>query len=402
MQFTHKMLIGMLLFVAGVGYGWNRLGKGVVPVLSPVPPLPSLSPTVKLDERASEAEALGLQVPQGFKLVLFARDLGKPRVLYIDPLGRLLVSVPEEGLVLALPDENADGLADETVVVVDKLRQPHGLAMKCLENECDLYVAETHQVSSFRYDLMTMRATRGEVVATLPEGGRHWSRTLLFDPLRPETLMVAMGSSCDTCVEADSRRAAVWELDVNTKVFRAYAQGLRNSVFMRGHPKTGEVWATEMGRDFLGDNLPPEEVNVIHAGGHYGWPWCFGERVPDRRFDAAGERVEFCQTTIAPKITFQAHSAPLGLDFTPEAWPSEYTDSLLVAQHGSWNRSTPTGYRIVRFDLASEPPRESVFIAGWLKNDGSASGRPVDVVVGPSHELYISDDKAGVIYRGWF
>lgn len=158
------------------------------------------------------------------------------------------------------------------------------------------------------------------------------------------------------------------------------------------------MWATDMGRDLLGDNTPPEEVNIIEAGKDYGWPYCYGDRVHDDNFDP--KKIHSCDTTVPPQISFQAHSAPLGLAFIPDSWPEEYRGDLLVAYHGSWNRTEPTGYKVVRFDLDEngKSKGQSDFLSGFLEGN-EAVGRPVDLLFDPQGNLFISDDKAGVVYK---
>ena len=155
-----------------------------------------------------------------------------------------------------------------------------------------------------------------------------------------------------------------------------------------------------MGRDYLGDDLPPDEINLILEGRDYGWPYCYGKRVHDDQFDPSGAHREFCAATIPSFIDVPAHSAPLGLAFFPAAWPQEFRYNLLVAYHGSWNRTEPTGYKVVRYKLdnAGNPVDAEDFITGWLTPAG-ALGRPVDILITPEGIIYISDDKAGVVYR---
>jgi len=171
---------------------------------------------------------------------------------------------------------------------------------------------------------------------------------------------------------------------------------------MTVHPKTGKVWATEMGRDLLGDDLPPDEINIIEQGRDYGWPFCFGRNVHDTNFDPSHKRRCSEPESFPSHINVPAHSAPLGLAFFPEGvWPEEFRNDLLVAYHGSWNRSVPTGYKIVRYRLDSEGRNLGAedFITGWLTKEG-ALGRPADIMALPEgRTIFISDDKAGVIYR---
>jgi hypothetical protein len=170
---------------------------------------------------------------------------------------------------------------------------------------------------------------------------------------------------------------------------------------MNLHPVTGEVWATEMGRDWLGDDLPPDEINIIGEGRDYGWPICYGKNIHDAEFDKKVYARDPCADKTPSFIDIPAHSAPLGLAFFPEeGWPEEYWHDLLVAYHGSWNRSVPTGYKIVRYHLDSRGNYlgEEDFITGWLTPAG-AVGRPVDILIQPGGKLYISDDRAGLIYK---
>jgi glucose/arabinose dehydrogenase len=169
------------------------------------------------------------------------------------------------------------------------------------------------------------------------------------------------------------------------------------------HPVSGDIWATEMGRDGLGDNLPPDEINVIHEGKFYGWPICYGKNVHDAAFDTNTYIRNPCQepTETPSTIDLQAHSAPLGIAFVPEeGWPEDYWYNALVSYHGSWNRSEPTGYKIMRYKLDARGNYlgSEDFLSGFLTKSG-ALGRPVDILIQPAGTIYVSDDKAGVIYR---
>ena len=186
--------------------------------------------------------------------------------------------------------------------------------------------------------------------------------------------------------------------------FEEFARGLRNAVFFTWSYVDARMWATEMGRDWLGDELPPDEINIIEKGKDYGWPHCYGKNIHDVDFDknVVYKRKPCMEPFETPSyIDIPAHSAPLGLAFVPEeGWPKEYWYDLIVAYHGSWNRNEPTGYKVVRLKLDEDGNFEGVedFITGWLRPDG-ALGRPVDILLEPGGVMYISDDKAGVIYR---
>ncbi|MFZ5449767.1 MAG: PQQ-dependent sugar dehydrogenase [Thermodesulfobacteriota bacterium] len=348
----------------------------------------------------NEIDQAPLKLPPGFEITIFARDLKGARVLALDPEGTLLVSLTRQGRVMALPDKNADGVADEAVPLLDDLNRPHGLAFGP-EEKPRLYVAETDQVAVYDYDPEHLKAANKKKIIDLPPGGRHFTRTLLFLPPPQEyRLLISVGSSCDVCEEKDWRYSKILALDVRDGSLATFASGLRNSVFMALHPLSKHLWATEMGRDFLGDDLPPDEINLIMEGANYGWPWCYGKRIHDGQFDPSGSHREFCKDTIPSFIDMPAHSAPLGLAFFPKSWPQEFRYNLLVAYHGSWNRSEPTGYKVVRYklDTAGNYLGCEDFITGWLTPAG-ALGRPVDILIKDDGEIFISDDKAGVVYR---
>ena len=347
---------------------------------------------------------LPLVLPDGFAVSLFAETLGPVRFMAIAPDNILFVSMPSsmglygsgstakrDGKVFALPDRNQDGRADEMLSVLSGLDLPHGLAFF----NGSLYVVEESEISRYPYLGNAALGAREVVVSGLPGGGGHVSRTLGFSPAGK--MYVSIGSSCNSCVETDSRRASILEFNPNGSGERIFAQGLRNAVGFVFHPETGELWATENGRDYLGDNLPPDEVNIVRSGGHYGWPSCYGKNITDPAFGNSG----FCATAQSSAYDIQAHSASLGLRFVQSnQFPSAWRGDLLVAYHGSWNRTEPTGYKVVRLDVEGNTiVREDDFISGWLRPDGAKLGRPVDVIFDNAGALYISDDKANVVYR---
>ena len=390
-----------------------------------------------------------LKVPDGFKIFIIAEDLSGPRVIVFDSKNRMLVSETKAGRVRVLEDQDIDGIFETKNTLIGNLRSPHGMAFYFyFDNQgrietTYLYVAETHQVARYKYDSENGKLFEeiGENIATLPPDGRHFTRTIMFGPntrdldlvgqkiiggfYNKDKLYISVGSSCDVCEETTWKRAAILESDPEGTFTGEFAGGLRNSVFMTLRPETEEIWATDIGRDNLGDDLPPDEVNIVKAaipGKHkfgarrFGWPFCYSNKIKDETFKPEKfERIDIpsdCEETDSPVIEIPAHSAPLGLAFiTSDKWPNEWKNDLLVAYHGSWNRSEPTGYKIVRFKVDKNGKVSEIadFITGWLsQNKKKIYGRPVDLKFGPSFDkssegkpdaLYISDDAGGRIYR---
>ena len=399
------------MLAVGAGVFWAidavRIARGLKPVLlKPARDITEIIPSIPQEKQkesvAENTTDFPLQLPNGFFISVYAKNLGNPRVMMWGPDGTIWTSIPSQGKVVSVRDTNGDGAADETVVVADGLHRPHGLASRCDPDvPCKVYIAESDQVAVYEYDAANRKVVNKKKIADLSDDGRHFTRTIMFMPYPNEnTLLISVGSSCDVCHETDAQRAKILALDVQTGVLKEFAKGLRNSVFMAIHPVNGKVWATEMGRDLLGDDLPPDEINIIEEGGWYGWPWFYGKNTEDYTFSPYA-RPSFAEEPKSSYIDIPAHSAPLGLAFFPEeGWPEEYWHNLLVAYHGSWNKSVPTGYKLVRYRLDAQGNYlgEDDFISGWLEGD-RALGRPVDILIQPGGVMYISDDKAGVIYR---
>lgn len=353
---------------------------------------------------------LPLDLIDGLSLDIYADGFTKPRVMVFDSNGNMLVSDTEEGTVTVLRDNDNDYKVDERIVLLENLNKPHGLAIDCgADDYCDLYVATTDKIDSYEYDANSISALFRDVVVDLPDGGRHYTRTIEFEPgTRNSKLIVSIGSSCNVCYEDDERYASIISVDIATGQYELYAQGLRNSVFMTINSDTGDVWATEMGRDWLGDDLPPDEVNIIKKGQHYGWPVCYGKNIHDTDFDTNTYIRTPCSDPFEQPsfIDIPAHSSPLGIAFIPtdSSFPEEYHGDLLVALHGSWNRDEPTGYKIIRYhfdDLNGYSQEYTDFITGWLSDDNTSLGRPVDIVV-ENGTIFITDDKTGTIYMAYF
>jgi len=427
-----KLFLGSILFlICASGYlFWTdfKLVKGLVGYNA----LEFKEPdTVSVDG----GELPFLDVPEGFEIYVVARGLENPRVILFDQKGRMLVSETKVGRVSISEDKNRDGIFEVKNTLIENLKSPHGLDFykDTKTGVTYLYIAETHQVARYAYDVNAGKLTDtiGKNITNFPADGGHFTRTIAFGPnFRKNQLVgiintqvdtklyISVGSSCDVCEETTWKRAAILESNPEGSYTAEFAGGLRNSVFFTFHPVTKEIWATEMGRDNLGDNLPPDEVNIIKVAGpehkfgarRYGWPFCYGNQVKDKKFNPdKWERIDItsdCSQTEPPVIEILAHSAPLGLTFIPQdqGWPKEWGGDLLVAFHGSWNRNEPTGYKVVRYDLdidgnvlSGDPIN---FITGWISGDNkNIYGRPVDLKFDNRGNLYISDDEAGSIYK---
>jgi len=328
-----------------------------------------------------------LRVPPGFKIAVYADKLQGVRYLALGPGNAVYASQPGSGLIVKLTDANHDGVADSVVTVAGDLRGPFGIAFR----GDTMYVAEVRDVKRFDPGA----AAPVTIVRNVPDGG-HSTRTILFG--RDGKLYLAVGSSCNICDESDSLRAAVSQFNADGSGGRIFARGLRNTVGLAFNPTTGELWGGNNDRDMLGDDVPPEHINIIKDGRDYGWPKCYLPGKPNPEYGSAD-----CSKVEPPAITVQAHSAPLGLAFyTGTEFPREYKGDAFVTLHGSWNRTVPTGAKVVRIRVDSGGRRAvgvEEFINGWQRPDGSRWGRPVGLLVLPDGSLLVSDDMGGKIWR---
>ena len=324
-----------------------------------------------------------LYVPAGFTVNLFAQQIPGPRNLALGPDGAVYVALPGSGQIARLVDGDGDGVAESVVSVLTGLDQPFGLAFR----GDTLYFAEQHAVKR----LAPGAGAPVTLVPNVPGGGRHITRTLVFGP--DNRMYLSVGSTCNVCDDSDPRLAAVTRYNLDGSGEHVFATGLRNSVGMAFHPTTGELWANNNDRDGLGDDLPPEHVNILKDGKWYGWPRCYLPGKPNPEYSGAD-----CSAVEPPAITVQAHSAPLGLVFyTGTTFPTEYRGDAFMTYHGSWDRTVPTGAKVVRVGVANgRPTAVQDFVTGWQLADGSRWGRPVGVLVLPDGSLLVSDDEEGV------
>lgn len=357
-----------------------------VPASENPPPPPAGQDTIAIAGHA-------LYVPNGFTVNLFAEGLSGVRHLALGPGSAVYASLPG-GQIVRLADANGDGVADGPAqAVLSGLNGPFGIAFR----GDTMYYAEVTAVR--RLDPGATAPVT--VVSGLPSGG-HSTRTIVFGP--DNLLYVAVGSSCNVCDELprDSVRAAVTRFNLDGSGGHVFARGLRNSVGLAFNPATGELWANNNDRDDIGptqaqtDNLPPEHLNILKDGRWYGWPQCYlpGKANPEYPgFDCSG--VE------PPALTVQAHSAPLGLAFyTGAAFPADYRGDAFMTYHGSWDRSVPTGAKVVRVHVQNgRPVSADDFVTGWQLPNGSRWGRPVGLLVMPDGALLVSDDTGDRIWR---
>jgi glucose/arabinose dehydrogenase len=346
-----------------------------------------------------EAYLERLKVPTGFRVGVFATGLGDPRMMVVAGNGTIFVTRPDSGDVIALRDSDGDGRAETQHKVVYGLPRVHGIAY----HEYKLYLATDTAVYSVPLRGDTAGGDPWRVLGGLPDGGQHGNRTLAVGP--DGMLYISIGSSCNACVETNEEHATMLRVRLDGGGRSIFARGLRNTVGWAWDSSRKELWGMDHGSDWRGDNLPPEELNRIAEGGHYGWPFCYGERKVDTRFaqDPKGtSKKEFCATTQPASLSYQAHSAPLGFVFYRGAqFPESYRGDAFVAMHGSWNRATPTGYSVVRIRFDEGKPRAiENFLTGFLLDGREAYfGRPAGIAVAGDGALLVSDDENGVIYR---
>lgn len=339
-----------------------------------------------------------IHLPEGFQIEVFAENLGGKAISTPGPSkgarmmvvkdDKVYVAVPGEGSVIVLSDSNNDGSADERGLFISGLRNPHNVDF--FENW--VYIAEEDKIIRVKdenVDHMADPDTK-EVLVNLPTGG-HWTRTV---KILNEKMFIVVGSSCNVCEEKNETRAAIQICELDGSKCKIYASGLRNAVdFMK---YDGVIYATENGRDYLGNELPPDEINIIQEGKNYGWPVCYGKKMHDGDFDKKQYKRNPCEDTEESFVDLPAHHAPLGLSmYEGNVFPKEYKNKLFVAYHGSWNRQPPAGYKVVTVDLDTKKVQD--FATGWLEGE-VVRGRPVGII-NWKDSLLISDDLTGKIYR---
>jgi glucose/arabinose dehydrogenase len=346
---------------------------------------------------ASDQNVAQLKVPAGFTVKKFAEALSMPRILAVSSSGNVYASDREAGVVMLLKDTNGDGVAD-TKQTVATIKQAHGLAI----HNSKLYIAAVREVYVADINADGTLGTPQMLTDKLPDGGQHPNRTLAVGP--DNKLYITIGSTCNACDEPNKLNATIVRADLDGSNITVFAKGLRNTIGFGWHPQTGELWGMDHGIDWLGDEDQKEEVNQIKQNANYGWPYIFGEGKynPGDRPTNDTTYQQYLALSTLPTLTYQAHAAPMQMAFyTGTTFPAEYKNDAFVAMRGSWNRSKPVGYKVVRLHFENgKPIRFDDFLTGFLVNNNTAHfGRLVGVAVHPDGSLLVSDDTNGVIYR---
>ena len=336
-----------------------------------------------------------IKLPPGFKIEVYASSVPNARSMVLSPSGVLYVGTRSAGNVYALVDNNQDYKVDEVITIASGLDMPNGVDLK----DGDLYVAEVSRIIKFENIENTFRnnPTYSVVRDDFPTDRSHGWKFIKFGP--DGKLYIPIGAPCNICLKEneDVRYASITRMNSDGSEFEVFVKGVRNTVGFDWHPNTNDLWFTDNGRDNLGDNIPPDELNHAPIQGlHFGYPFLHGKNILDPEFGSQGDTSLYTR----PAQELGPHVAALGIEFyTGQMFPSEYQNQIFIAEHGSWNRSEKIGYRIslVRLEGNNSVSYET-FADGWLNGD-TVSGRPVDIELMPDGSMLVSDDYADCIYR---
>jgi glucose/arabinose dehydrogenase len=334
-----------------------------------------------------------VKLPPGFKIDIYVDDIPNARSMALSPQGTLFVGTRKTGKVYAVPDRNGDFIADEVVTLAKGLNMPNGVAFR----NGSLYVAEVNRISRYDNIEKKIRLSPRPVIInnSFPRDKHHGWKYIAIGP--DGMLYVPGGAPCNGCKKEDPRYSTIMRMKLDGSGLEIYAHGVRNTVGFDWHPLTQELWFTNNGRDWMGDNLPPDTLHhAPQKGLHFGFPYCHAGDIPDPKYGKMRQCNEFSK----PALKLDPHVAPLGMKFyRGNMFPLPYRNHAYIAEHGSWNRSVPIGYRLTMavFDK-NHTPRYKTFAEGWLQNN-TAWGRPVDIIEMKDGSLLVSDDKAGAIYR---
>ncbi len=359
---------------------------------------------------AKRPEGAWPKAPEGFKVTEFATGLREPRVIARAPNGDLFVAESGANRVRVLRDSDGDGKPEQSEVFVDGLDRPFGIAFYPAGDDPKyVYVGNTGSVVRFPYLKGDLKA-RGKaetLVDDIPSGkeqvggGGHWTRDLAFSG-DGKTLFVSVGSRSNNDDDTrEHRRANILAFDPDGKHERVYASGIRNPVGLAVHPETGDLWASVNERDGLGDNLVPDYITRVREDGFYGWPWFYIGGHDDPRYKGKSH-ADLKDKALVPDVLLQAHSASLDMTFYDgDTFPREYRGDGFAAEHGSWNRSRRTGYKVIRVPLRDGKATGEYedFLVGFVTPEGDVWGRPVGVVTAKDGSLMVTDDGSGTVWR---
>lgn len=372
---------------------WGRLVVLGVAFLTLADSCETVKPVPVLNRQPSNDRLDLIKLPPGFKIHAYATGVVNARQMALGTDGTVFVGSRDEGRVYALQDLNGDQDADTLFTIAKNLYLPSGVAFR----DGALYVAEVNRV--IRYDnIETQLAhppTPVVVNDTFPSEGYHGWKFIQFGP--DGKLYVPVGAPCNVCDTPDPRFASIMRMNADGSDLEVFARGIRNSVGFDWNPATQELWFTDNGRDLMGNNLPPDELNRAPVAGlHFGFPYHHGKAVIDPEFGSRRSKT----TTVSPAQELGPHVAAIGMRFyTGQQFPEPYRNQIFIAEHGSWNRDAKIGYRISLVKLkGSEPVNYETFAEGWLQGQ-EEWGRPSDVMVMPDGALLVSDDTADMIYR---
>jgi len=336
-----------------------------------------------------------IKLPKGFSISVFA-EVENARSLAISPSGTIFVGNKDENKVYAVKDTDGDGKADKKWTIATGLNMPNGVAFK----DGDLYVAEISRIHKFAgIESKLDNPGKSQIIYDkYPTEAHHGWKYIAFGP--DGKLYIPVGAPCNICESKDPVYASITRMNADGTGLEVFANGVRNSVGFTWHPTTKQMWFTDNGRDMLGDDIPSCELNTAPKEGlHFGYPYCHEGSIKDPEF---GDKRP-CSDFVKPADKLGPHVAPLGLKFyTGKMFPVEYSGQIIVAEHGSWNRTKKIGYNLtlVKVDANSKVTGHSVFATGWM-DDATQKvwGRPVDVLLLPDGSMLVSDDQANVIYR---
>lgn len=334
-----------------------------------------------------------IELPRGFSIAVYASGIQGARSLAIGTNGTIFVGTRDFGRVYALVDANHDMYAEKTYTIASNLNSPNGVAFR----NGSLYIAEINRIT--RLDNIEENLAKPGAPVTvfdkLPRDGAHGWKYIKFGP--DGKLYVPVGAPCNVCIPGQTIYASLNRMNPDGSGFESFARGIRNTVGFDWNPLTRELWFTDNGRDYLGDNIPPDELNYAPVKNlDFGFPYILGNGDPDPEFGKNKNPLDY----ISPAMQLGPHVAALGMTFyTGKMFPAEYGSKIFIAEHGSWNRSTKIGYRLTVVTLdGKKASNYEIFASGWLDR-GSVWGRPVDVLNLPDGSIIVSDDYAGALYR---